>query len=473
MILKNCYIYDELTGQEKLVDFLVDGKIMAVKEELSKTVSIENKITVKLTDLDRTKIAEINKHSEKYILDCEGMITIPGGIDPHVHFNTPGFTHREDFYHGSMSAAAGGVTTVIDMPCTSLPPVTDGKNFDEKFAAIKNESVIDFGLYGGVCADNFDQFAQSMEELAAKKVRGFKTYFVSGMKTFPQVSLVQFELILKKAKELNLPVLLHAEDADVISNMTKIYEKTNDDYLRYCNSRPAQAEVTAVANAIKIAKSVDGNLHIVHVASSEAAKIVNQVRNEYNVTYETCPHYLYFTQDDFEIKGSLLKTAPVAKFKKDQDELWKFLENGSCNFAASDHAPAPLNEKQTGSFWKDYGGIPGVQTLIPVVFSEGYKKQKLVLKRFIEVISTNAAKRFNLYPQKGSLQVGSDADFAIINPNISWKFETNQLLSKGKTSPFDNETFNGKVVLTILRGKIIYSDVDGIAVEKGFGRYLT
>lgn len=472
MILKNCYIYDELTGQEKLVDFLFDEKITAVKEELLKTISIENKINVKLSDLDRTKIAEINKLSEKYILDCEGMITIPGGIDPHVHFDTPGFTHHEDFYHGSMSAAAGGITTVIDMPCTSLPPVTNGKNFDEKFAVIKNESVIDFGLYGGVCANNFDHFAQSMEELAAKKVRGFKTYFVSGMKTFPQVSLPQFESILKKAKELDLPVLLHAEDADVISNMTKTYENTNDDYLRYCNSRPAQAEVTAVANAIKIAKRVNGNLHIVHVASSEAAELVNLVRNEYNITYETCPHYLSFTQDDFKTKGSSLKTAPVVKSKKDQTELWKYLEEGNCSFVASDHAPAPLNEKQTGSFWKDYGGIPGVQTLIPVVFSEGYKKQKLTLKRFTEVVSTNAAKRFNLYPQKGFLQVGSDADFAIINPNISWKFETGQLLSKGETSPFNNELFAGKVVLTILRGKIVYSDAAGIAVEKGYGRYL-
>lgn len=472
MILKNCYIYDELTGQEKLVDFLVDDRITAVKEELSKTVSNENKIIVKLSQLDRTKIAEINEHSEKYFIDCEGLITIPGGIDPHVHFDTPGFTHREDFYHGSMSAAAGGVTTVIDMPCTSLPPVTTGTNFDKKFASIKNESVIDFGLYGGICANNFEHLSRSMEELAAKKVRGFKTYFVSGMKTFPKVSLQQFELILKKAKELNLPVLLHAEDADVISNMTKKYENANDDYLRYCNSRPAQAEVTAVANAIEIAKRVNGDLHIVHVASSEAAKLVNQVHNEYNITYETCPHYLSFTQDDFKTKGSSLKTAPVVISKKDQTELWKYLEEGNCSFVASDHAPAPLNEKQTGSFWKDYGGIPGVQTLIPVVFSEGYIKQKLSLKKFTEVVSTNAAKRYNLYPQKGSLQVGSDADFAIINPNISWKFETEQLLSKGETSPFDNEIFTGKVVLTILRGKIVYSDAAGIAVEKGYGRYL-
>ena len=472
MILKNCYIYDELTGQEKLVDFLVDEKITAVKEELSRTISIENKITVKLSDLDRTKIAEINEHSEKYILDCEGMITIPGGIDPHVHFDTPGFTHREDFYHGSRSAAAGGVTTVIDMPCTSLPPVTNGKNFDEKFAVIKNESVIDYGLYGGVCAKDFEAFKKSMEELAAKKVKGFKTYFVSGMKTFPQISLVQFELILKKAKELNLPVLLHAEDAEVVSNMTKKYENENDDYLRYCNSRPAQAEVTAVANAIEIAKRVDGNLHIVHVASSEAAELVNKVRNEYNITYETCPHYLFFTQEDFKTKGSSLKTAPVVKSKKDQNELWKYLGDGDCSFVASDHAPAPLREKQTGSFWNDYGGIPGVQTLIAVLFSEGYKKRKLTLKRFVEVVSTNAAKRFNLYPQKGSLQVGSDADFALINPNISWKFETKQLLSKGETSPFDNEMFTGKIVLTILRGKIIYSNTAGITVEKGYGKYL-
>ena len=472
MLLKNCYIFDELTGKEKLVDFILEEKIVAVKDDLSETVSNENIITVKLSELNRNIIADINAHSEKYILDCEGMITIPGGIDPHVHFDTPGFTHREDFYHGSMSAAAGGITTVIDMPCTSLPPVTNGKNFDEKFAAIKDESVIDFGLYGGVCANNFEAYKKSMEELAEKKVKGFKTYFVSGMKTFPQVSLEQFEAIMRKANELNLPVLLHAEDSDVVTAMTKLHENDNDDYLRYCNSRPVQAEITAVANAIEIAKRVNGNLHIVHVASSEAAQLVNQIEDEFNITYETCPHYLYFTQDDFKEKSSSLKTAPVVKSKKDQDELWKYLEDGNCNFVASDHAPAPLIEKQTGSFWKDYGGIPGVQTLIPVLFSEGYKKKKLSLKRFVEVVSTNAAKRFNLYPQKGCLKEGSDADFTFINPNISWKFETNQLLSKGETSPFDNETFKGKVVLTILRGKIIYNEDAGITVEKGYGKFL-
>jgi len=472
MILKNCRIYDDFTGNEILVDFLTDEKITAVEKDLTKTISCENKIPIKVSDLNQKKIAAINEQTEKYILDCEGMIAIPGGVDPHVHFNTPGFTHREDFYHGSMSAAAGGVTTVIDMPCTSLPPVTNRKNFDEKFAAIKNESVIDFGLHGGVCANNFDRAAQSMEELAAKKVRGFKTYFVSGMKTFPQITLLQFEAIMKKAKELHLPVLLHAEDADVISNMTKKYENANDDYLRYCNSRPAQAEITAVANAIEIATRVEGNLHIVHVASSEAAALLNQARKEYSITYETSPHYLFFTQDDFTTKGSSLKTAPVVKSKKDQTELWNYLAEGSCSFAASDHAPAPLYEKQTGSFWKDYGGIPGVQTLIPVLFSEGYKKQKLSLKKFAEVVSTNAAKRFNLFPQKGSLQVGSDADFAIINPNISWNFETKQLLSKGETSPFDNELFNGKIILTMLRGKIVFSEAAGIVVEKGFGKYL-
>jgi len=471
MILLNCRIFDETSRQEKLVDFLVDEKIAVVKEDLAETISLENKTKIKLSELNSEIILKINEHPEHYILDCEGMITIPGGIDPHVHFDTPGFTHREDFYHGSMSAAAGGITTIIDMPCTSLPPVTNGKNFDEKFAAIKNESVIDFGLYGGVCANNFESFAQSMDELAEKKIRGFKTYFVSGMKTFPQISLKQFESILIKAKELHLPVLLHAEDREVISGMTKKYETANDDYRRYCNSRPAQAEIIAIKNAIEITKQVGGNLHIVHVASSEAAELINNERND-DITYETSPHYLFFTQDDFKSKGSALKTAPVVKSKKDQTELWKYIAEGNCSFVASDHAPAPLYEKQTGSFWKDYGGIPGVQTLIPVIFSEGYLKQKLTLERFIEVVSTGAAKRYKLYPKKGSLQKGSDADFAIINQNISWKFQTNQLLSKGETSPFDNEIFNGKVVLTILRGKIIFSDASGITVKKGYGKFI-
>ena len=472
MFLKNCHIYDELTDQEKNVDIYFDESIIEYRENLAvKFTSKPGIEEYKLSELTNESIKSINENPSKIIIDAEGMITIPGGIDPHVHFDTPGYTHREDFYHGSMSAAAGGITTVIDMPCTSIPPVTNGKNFEIKFDTVKDMSCVDFSFFGGIDVNEFDKYESSMKELATKGVKGFKTYFISGMSSYPRVNKYQFFKILQKGKELGIPILLHAEDYELLNGLENELSNKPDNYLRYYNSRPALGEVLAVTSAVEIAKSINGNLHVVHVASYEAAEIINKELNYFNITYETCPHYLYFTFDDFNVKGSSLKTAPVVKTKKDQDKLWQFLTEDKCLFVASDHAPAPLSEKNTGSFMKDYGGIPGTQTLIPAVFSEGFKKNKLNLKKLIEVTSTNASKRYGLYPKKGSIRKNSDADFTLINPNKEWTFTKDLLYSKGETTPFDGETFQGKIVMTILRGKIIFQENSGITVEKGYGKF--
>jgi allantoinase len=472
MILKNCHIYDELTDQEKNVDIFFNESIIEFRENLSSEFNSKPATKeFKLSGLTKENIRAINRNSSNVIIDAEGMITIPGGIDPHVHFDTPGYTHREDFYHGSKSAAAGGITTVIDMPCTSNPPVTNAENFQIKFDAIKNNSCVDFSLFGGIDVNEFDHYEKSMEELAEKGVKGFKTYFISGMSSYPRVNKYQFYKILQKGKELGIPILLHAEDYELLTGLENELLNQPDDYLRYYNSRPELGEVLAVSSAVEIAKFVNGNLHIVHVASAKAAEIINRELNNFNISYETCPHYLYFSYNDFNEKGSSLKTAPVVKTKEDRKKLWKFLEEDKCSFITSDHAPAPLNEKNTGSFQKDYGGIPGTQTLIPVVFSKGYKKNKLNLKKLIEVTSTNAAKRYGLYPKKGTIKKNSDADFTLIDPNKKWKFTKDLLLSKGETTPFDGETFQGKVVMTILRGKIIFQENAGVTIEKGYGRF--
>ena len=473
MILKNCHIYDQLTAQEKNVDIYFNEAIIEYRENLSSDFNSNTEIEeYKLSDLTKENIQRINENPSNIIIDTEGIITIPGGIDPHVHFDTPGYTHREDFFHGSMSAAAGGITTVIDMPCTSIPPVTNGENFDIKIEAIRDTSCVDFSLFGGIDVNNFDQYENSMEELAQKGVKGFKTYFISGMSSYPRANKYQFYKILQKGKKLGIPILLHAEDYELLTGLEKELSNQKDDYLRYSNSRPALGEILAVSVAVGIVKTINGNMHIVHIASGEAAEIINREIDNLDISYETCPHYLYFTNIDFKTKGSSLKTAPVVKTKDDQSKLWQFLAEGKCSFIASDHAPAPKSEKYTGSFHNDYGGIPGTQTLIPIAFSEGYNKNKLTLKRFTEVVSTNAAKRYGLYPKKGSIQINSDADFTLIDPNKEWNFRKELLYSKGETTPFDGETFKGKVVMTILRGKIIFQENAGITIGPGYGKFL-
>lgn len=470
MILKNCLIFDEVAGRERVVDILFSEKITGYEENLS--LMHPSARTYRLKDLSHEIVKKINLEGENSIIDCEGIIAIPGGIDPHVHFDTPGFTEREDFYHGSMSAAAGGVTTVIDMPCTSLPPVTNVSSFDIKMDAVKAESCVDYAFFGGVDTRDFECYARNMCELKDRGVKGFKTYFTSAMSTYPRVSRYQFFKIMRKARELSIPVLLHAEDYDLIKELELELKDHRDDYYRYYLSRPALAEILAVSNAVEIAKALHGSLHVVHVASSAAARIINETSDKVDITYETCPHYLYFTYRDYETKGSSLKTMPGVKDQIDKECLWEYLNSGRCSFVASDHAPASLKEKSSGSFALDYGGIPGVQTLIPSVFSEGYMKGRISLKKLTEITSKNAAMRYNLYPQKGCIQKGSDADLTLIDKNPEWKFLPEDLLSKGETSPFFGETFKGKVTLTILRGKIIYSSPGGITVKKGYGKYV-
>lgn len=472
MILKNCYIYDSKSGKEILSDYYIEEKIVDYGECLSNKINASDFIETDIFSLTPEIIDRVNNGDGRIIIDAKGLITLPGGIDAHVHFDTPGFTEREDFFHGSMSAAAGGITTVIDMPCTSLPPVTNGENFDIKYSAIKDSSVVDFALYGGIDSRRFDDYIKCMDELADRKVKGFKTYFISGMDTYPRVTKYEFSHVLEHAVNIGLPVLLHAEDYNIIKALEKEFSSAEDNYHRYFRTRPERVEIEAVKEAVFIANHVYDNLHIVHVGSARAAAIINQLPNDSRITYETCPHYLAFTQDDFNTKGSALKTAPVVKSSYDKEKLWEYLINGRCSFVASDHAPCNIKEKNTGAFSSDYGGIPGTQTMLPYLFSEGYINRKMPLKRLYEVVSTNAAKRYNLYPQKGSLSVNSDADFSFINQNESYTFKKEKLLSKGETTPFDGEKFTGNVVMTLLRGKIIFYEKNGIVIDKGFGKYI-
>ena len=415
-------------------------------------------------------IIEIGKNlsEDTKILDADGLLIFPGGIDPHVHFNDPGYTFNEDFYHGSCAAASGGITTVIDMPCTSIPPVTNKKNLFTKLNIIKQKAIVDFGLFGGVSSQSFEQgYSQNMEELS-KFVLGFKTYFISVMENFGHLNHSQFKKVLKKAKELSLPVLLHAEDYEYVTKATEILEKEGNSPIHYYNSRPEKAEMLAIASAVKLANKIGADLHIVHIGTAKAVKFIKKS----NSTCETEPHYLEFDINDFNRIGSPLKTTPPVKLPVNKKKLWELLSNGNINFVASDHAPCPEKAKNTGSIWTDYAGIPGCGTLLPYMFSEGYLKGRLSLSRFVKVTSENASKRYGIFNKKGSIEVGKDADFVLIDPEKNWIVQGQEFYSKGKTTPFEGMKFNGKIIKTILRGKVIYDSKNGILAEKGYGKFL-
>ncbi|MDO9548664.1 MAG: amidohydrolase family protein [Candidatus Marinimicrobia bacterium] len=421
--------------------------------------------------IEQGKIAEIGSNLlGETEIDADGLQIFPGAIDPHVHFDEPGYTDREDFYHGSCAAASGGVTTVIDMPCTSVPPVTNIKNLKQKLEIVRQKSVVDFGFFGGVSGQCFDgNFQKYMTELA-DYVLGFKTYFISGMNSFSRLDLNQFQQVLKIAKELNRPALLHAEDYEMVTTAEASARVKGSGWHNYYNSRPEAAEIIAVRNSVEIAEEIGAELHIVHIGTAEAAKLLS---GKNKITGETAPHYLEFSYDDLERIGGALKTAPVVKSPGNADGLWQALMDGTLDFVASDHAPALENQKNTGSAWNDYSGIPGTGTLFPYLYSEGFVKRNIGLNRFLKITAENAAWRYGLFDRKGSIEIGKDADLALVDPNARWTVNGRDFISKGKITPFEGMTFQGRVVKTIIRGQVVFDREKGITAQPGFGKFLT
>lgn len=401
-------------------------------------------------------------------IDATGKLVLPGCIDGHVHFNDPGFTDMEDFCHGTMAAAAGGVTTIIDMPCTSIPQVTNLTNLKEKLSIVKHKAVVDFGFFGGISENVFNDFEKNMEELS-DFVLGFKTYTISGMKSFESLTYSKIKKVIKKANQLKTVILVHSEDKNYIENKAKSHTVVPLSPYSYYQSRDEQAEILAVKNILSECKDFSENLHIVHVGTGKVVEILKKTK----ATCETAPHYLQFDCNDFEKIGSSLKVNPPVKSPDNKEILWESLKNKEINFVASDHAPCLKKDKFTGSILTDYSGIPGCETMIPYLFSEGYKKNKISLKTFIDITSKNAAKRYGIFNKKGSIDIGKDGDFIIVDEFKTMEVDQDKLYSKGKITPFHKFKFQGLIEKTILRGVEIYNSKKGILGKKGFGKFLT
>lgn len=396
------------------------------------------------------------------IIDLKGKLLLPGAVDPHVHLNDPGFTDRETYETGTKAAIRGGVTTVIDMPCTSIPPVTNVKGLIERISAMKGNSYTNIALRGGVCSQCFDaDFGKNMASLVDAGVTAFKVYLTSGMDTFGQLNDKQLRETLEIAEELNIQVDCHCEDPKIISKLTQRFID-DEDILAYARSRPVEAEVEGIRTFLSALKDTGARGHIVHVGCKEGVELIGEYKEQgVDVTCETCPHYLAFNEDDFKRFGSSLKTAPVVKTKEDSEALWKYLSEGLIDFVATDHAPCPKERKNTGSMWTDYGGIPGLETFIDYIYNEGVLKNRLTLERFIEVTSYNAAVRYGL-DRTGQIKPGFYADLIAIDNNSKRIVDVNNFYSKGKISPFNGMKFDASVVASYIRGEEAWTSKSGI-----------
>jgi allantoinase len=390
-------------------------------------------------------------------IDATGLHVLPGAVDAHVHFNEPGRAHWEGFLTGTRAAAAGGITTVCDMPLNSAPPTLDARALADKRAAIADQAVVDYALWGGLVPGSLDCLAG----LSEAGVVGVKAFLCdSGLPEYPPLDERTLAEAMRRCASLGLLLALHAEQHDVTHALGEAARASGRrDALAWAHSRPPETEVEAVASALELARATGVRLHFVHLSTAEAARRVAKARAAgMDVTCETCPHYLALDESDLLRLGALAKCAPPLRARAIVDDLWTCLVDGTLDYVASDHSPCPPEMKASDDIWTSWGGINGVQTLLAVLLHEGVYRRGLTLPRLVQLTSANPARRMGLFPRKGALLPGSDADVALVDVESDWTLRAEELLTRWPLSPFVGRDFHGAVRMTLLRARVAYHD---------------
>ncbi|SDY18335.1 allantoinase [Evansella caseinilytica] len=406
------------------------------------------------------------------VIDASGCYVFPGFIDAHVHFNDPGREEWEGFLTGSLAAAAGGITTVFDMPLNSLPSVVNAAVLEEKRTSVQDNSFIDYRFWGGVTADNVAR-EQELEEMKAAGVAGFKGFLAeSGIDDFPFLRKEQWRQALLAAKKLRLVLALHAEDQALIeAKAAKLFQARRTGAEAYLASRPPEAEISAIDCALQLTAETGAAVHFVHVSTAVGAGLIHQAKqNGLDVTAEICPHYLLLDEADFKKRGAVCKCAPPLRSRMEVEALWQCIARGLADTIGSDHSPCPLSMKTAGDIWVAWGGIQGIQHGF-VLFLNEAKRRGIPLEQVLPLLTSNPAKRFGLLGKKGAVSIGADGDFTIYDPASKWKVETPQLLTRHRYTPYENIETTGEIVTTIVRGNVVYQK-DGGEVKLREGKEI-
>ena len=394
-------------------------------------------------------------------IDFGDLVVMPGLVDSHVHVNEPGRTDWEGFTTATRAAAAGGTTTIVDMPLNSIPPTVSVAALDAKREAANGKLSVDVAFWGGLIPGSADQIAP----LVAEGVCGFKAFLVdSGVEEFPPVTPDQLSQVLPQMRDLGVPSLIHAEDPARITPLVG----DPADYDAYLATRPPDAETEAVSTVAALARDTGARVHVLHVSSGEAVAAVG--RGPESLSGETCPHYLSFCSEEIDDGATSFKCAPPIRSAEHRDALWEGLIRGSLSMVVSDHSPAPADIKHLhdGDFGRAWGGIGSVQLRLPATWT-GAADRGISLPRLTRWLASEPARLAGLDRRKGEIAVGMDADLVVWDPDGVTVVEGTRLEHRHPITPYEGMRLRGSVVATILGGVTVF---DGDGISTGNGRML-
>ena len=387
------------------------------------------------------------------IIDVGDLVVMPGICDTHVHMNEPGRTEWEGIKTATQAAAAGGITTLVDMPLNSIPPTTHVEALKLKRSSAGKTAYVDYGFWGGVIPGNLSD----LEPLISHGVLGFKAFMIdSGVSEFPMASQEVIRESLKILAKHQVPLLVHAE----FESPVKVNDPSVRSYRHYLESRPSCWEVEAIQQIIRLAQETGARVHIVHLSAAEAIKEIQEAKKKgLPVSAETCPHYLTLKAEEISEGETHFKCAPPIRNEKNQNLLWDGLKNGVIDFIVSDHSPCTpqLKNLESGNFDTAWGGIAGLQFSLPVIWTE-MKSRGFSLGHLSLWMSQLTTEFLMIEGKTGRIEEGCDADLVVWDPNETFTLKESQILHRHKVTPYLGKKLSGVVKMTFVRGQKVYDE---------------
>jgi allantoinase len=390
------------------------------------------------------------------IHDFSDAAILPGLVDSHLHINDPGRAEWEGFYHATRAAAAGGYTFLVDMPLNCLPATATVTALEMKREAARGKCRVDWGAWGGVVSDN----QEHIEALAAAGVLGFKCFLIdAGIEGFTMVTERELREALPHVARTGLPLLVHAELAGPVDAATAALADADwRSYATYMNSRPDQAELSAIRLLLSLCREYLFRLHIVHLSTSEALPMLNAARAEgLPISVETCPHYLHLAAETIADGATLNKCAPPIRSRDNREKLWQGLRDGAIDLIATDHSPCPpaMKRLEEGSFKTAWGGISSLSLALSLMWTEA-SQRGFTLSDIARWMAEGPAELAGFGSRKGRIAAGYDADFVVFDPGAEFVVTEDRLYYRHAVSPYLGEKLRGIVKATYLRGKIVF-----------------